>query len=535
MQRCNFACKAGAGAASLVLHSGARAVWSPLAVLSFMLFLLVPFQARGQEAPGGAERPNVLFIAVDDLRPQLESYGWARMHTPAIDRLAAGGVRFMHHYVQAPTCGASRYAMLLSQRLRRARPATYDNSAFSLLATPDSSRPPALPRHFRRHGYRTVSIGKVSHSPDGRRHEKTTRPDTTDDPDAPPQMPGSWDEVQGPRGPWDTAWRAFFAYAGGGSRTRGETPATESADVPDTGYPDGLTAHLATRKLRDLKEHGQPFFLAVGFYKPHLPFNAPQQYWDRYDRSRIGLAPHPAPPEGVDPATSLHNSEELFGGYGGIARDDSITEGEARRLRHGYYAATSYMDAQVGKVLDALERLGLKEHTIVVLWADHGWHLGNLGIWGKHTLHEFALRSPLVVRAPGVTPPGRAARAPVESLDLYPTLAELCGLPAPKTVDGMSLVPLLKRPGRPSKKSPRAAFGYWRRKGRWGKTVRTDRYRLTRWTNAAGEQVQIELYDHRQDPHETENVAAERPVVVRRLMDRLEADDHRTKPTPADR
>jgi arylsulfatase A-like enzyme len=506
-----------------------------LLVLGLTLLPAVP-RAQGQEesgASGGEQPPNVLFIAVDDLRPQLESYGKPRMHTPNIDRLAAEGVRFPNHFVQAPTCGASRYAMLMSRRPHPSRPATYGNGAFSLLAERDSARPRALPHHFRHHGYHTVGIGKISHSPDGRRHEKTTRPDATDDPEAPPQMPDSWDEVYGPRGSWNTAWRAFFAYAGGMSRDRGKTPPVEAADVPDTGYPDGLTANMAVDELRERKGREQPFFMAVGFYKPHLPFNAPQRYWDRYDRNRIGLAPHPAPPTGVDPAVSGLGSGELFGGYGGVVWDDSITAAEARKLRHGYYAATSYVDAQIGTVLDALEQLDLKENTIVVLWGDHGWHLGDLSVWGKHTTHDFSLRSPLIVRAPGVTPPaGAAARTVVESVDLYPTLAELCGLPVPEAVDGESLMPFLKRPDRPSEEA--AAFGYWRSQGDWGKTVRIGRYRLTRWANDEGKRAQVELYDHRVDPNETENVADQHPAVVRRLMRRLKMDDQRVKQASSD-
>ncbi len=488
-----------------------------ISILLGMLLLVVP-GSYGQGTDG--EAPNVLFIAVDDLRPQLGSFGEPQMVTPNIDRLAAEGVRFPRHYVQAPTCGASRYAMLLSRRLRSSRPASYGNGAFSLLAERDSTRPVALPRHFRRHGYHTVGIGKISHSPDGRRHEKTTRPGATDDPEAPLQMPNSWDEMYGPRGPWKTAWRAFFAYDGGTSRDRGKTPATESADVPDTGYPDGLMAEMAVDELRALKDRDQPFFLGVGFYKPHLPFNAPQRYWDLYDRDRMGLAPHPAPPNGA-PDVSLHEGGELFGGYGGVVWDDSITNAEARKLRHGYYAATSYVDAQIGTVLDALERLGLEENTVVVLWGDHGWHLGNLGIWGKHTTYEFSLRSPLIVRAPGVTPPeGGVAREIVESVDIYPTLADVSGLPLPETVDGESLLSHLTHPTRRDGREG-TAFGYWRRGKRWGTTVRTERYRLTRWASEEGGQVEFELYDHWFDPHETENVAEERPGVVQRLLERM--------------
>lgn len=481
-----------------------------------ILFSMLP-KAFGQEGGASTNKSNVLFIAVDDLRSQHLRSGESRIVTPNIDRLADEGVRFLRHYVQVPTCGASRYSMLTSQRPNPSRPKTYGNEAFSLLSKQMPGRPVALPRHFRHHGYRTVSIGKISHSPDGRQHEKTTRPGTTDNLQAPPQMPKSWDKVYGPRGPWGTAWRAFFAYAGGTSRDRGNTPATEAADVSDLGYPDGRIAKMAVAELRELRGNAQPFFLAVGFYKPHLPFTAPQRYWDFYNRSELDLASNPAPPTGIDPSVSLHDSGELFGGYGGVVQDDSITQAEARTLRHGYYAAVSYTDAQIGKVLDALERLNLDENTVVVLWGDHGWHLGDLGVWGKHTTYEFALRSPLVVRAPDVSNAGgTTVRAIVESLDIYPTLADLCGLPIPGRVDGESLVPHLKQSA-PRGRSGGTAFGYWRMHGRWARTMRTERYRLTRWTNKKGERVQVELYDHWLDPHETKNVADERPMVIRRM------------------
>jgi len=238
----------------------------------------------------------------------------------------------------------------------------------------------------------------------------------------------------------------------------------------------------------------------------------------------MGLAPRPTPPTGA-PDVSLHGSGELVGGYGGVVWDDSITTAEARTLRHGYYAATSYVDAQVGKVLDALDRLGLTEKTIVVLWGDHGWHLGDLGMWGKHTTYEFSLRSPLVVRAPGLTPAeGAVARNVVESVDIYPTLADVSGLPVPETVDGESLRPHLTDPTRRDGEEE-TAFGYWRRGDWWGKTIRTDRYRLTRWTNEEKERTQIELYDHWVDPHETENVAEARSSVVQRLLERMRDDN----------
>ena len=288
--------------------------------------------------------------------------------------------------------------------------------------------------------------------------------------------------------------------------------------MPDTGYPDGLTAEAAVRELRQLKD--EPFFLAVGFYKPHLPFCAPKKYWDLYDRSAIPLAPHPAPPKNIDPSLSLHRNGELTGRYAALKDPAEATEEEARQLRHGYFASVSYVDAQIGKVLDELDRLGLRDNTIVVVWGDHGWHLGDLHVWGKHTTFEFSLRSALLMRVPGKAA-GAHASGLVESLDLYPTLADCCGLETPKGLHGTSLAPLLENPEQPGKDG---AFGYWRRGKHTAKTLRTERYRFVQWKDRHGKVVQRELYDHQTDPHETTNVAAEHPDLVAKLTKQLDLE-----------
>lgn len=461
---------------------------------------------------------NVMFLSVDDLRPQLGGYGKQFMHTPCLDKLTDQAVTFGRHYVQVPTCGASRYALLTGQRPERSKPKTYTNRAFDLLPDKEEPRRPvAMPHHFRRRGYYTVNIGKVSHSPDGRNRGSSLGGDGGD---GKLEVPFSWDEAYTPTGDWEEPWDAFFAYADGKSRIPGETPATEAADVRDTGYPDGLIAQEAVQTLQRLKD--RRFFLAVGFYKPHLPFNAPKRYWKMYERASIQQAPYTSPPQNIDPAVSLHNSGELTPRYTGLKTPGVVTEKEARRLRHAYFACVSYVDAQIGKVLDALQRLGLAEKTVVVVWGDHGWHLGDYGIWGKHTPYERALRSPLIVRAPGVSAAGQTANGLVETLDIYPSLCELCGLTVPKHLDGESFVPMLKAPDRSGKKK---AYGYWRRNGRWAKTIRTPRYRMIRWTDADGAVVQVELYDHRTDPHETHNVAGAYPQVVEQLLEKMALDN----------
>lgn len=468
---------------------------------------LLPGVAAAQAETTPTQQPmNVLFIAIDDLRPELGCYGDEQMVTPNIDRLARQGRLFNRHYVQVPMCGPSRYAMLASQLPTPEQPKSYAHAAFDLLPDVEPDRAISLPHLFKRNGYTTVSLGKISHNPDGRKGDGSL------------EVPFSWDEAYVPTGEWDSAWDAFFAYAGGKTRDPGKTPATEAADVPDTGYPDGLIAEEAVRKLGELKD--EPFFLAVGFFKPHLPFNAPKKYWDLYDPQEIELAGNPFPPKNVDPKISLHTSWELTPRYTGLETPGTVTEGEARHLRHAYYASVSYIDAQVGKVLDELDRLGLSDNTVVVLWGDHGWHLGEHGIWGKHTLFEVAMRSPLIIRTPDAVSPGEASDGIVQSLDIYPTLAELCGLDVPDDLDGESLVPLLRDP---EHSGDDMARGYWRANGLLGETMRTDRYRITRWTDPKTSQVaQIELYDHRVDPEENVNIADRHPDVVKRLLERLE-------------
>jgi len=304
--------------------------------------------AAAEEAPAAAPRHNVLFIAIDDLRPQLNCYGEKYMVTPHLDKLAAGGRRFERHYVQAPTCGASRYALMTG--LRPSTPRSMDNGAFADLAEPTPERPESMAHLFRRHGYRTVCLGKISHQPDGRVFSYDGRGDGH------LELPHSWDEVGAAPGKWETAWNAFFGYADGSARVPGKTPAFEAADVEDEGYPDGLLAGAAVEKLRELKD--KPFFLAVGFYKPHLPFNAPRKYWDLYDRDEIPLSPNPEAPAHIDIKRSLHGSGEMFGSYrhperGGAGK--RISDDYARTLRHAYFAAVSYADAQAGKLLDELE------------------------------------------------------------------------------------------------------------------------------------------------------------------------------------
>lgn len=454
--------------------------------------------------PNG-QRPNVLFIAVDDLRPQLNCYGETGMVTPNMDRLANEGRLFNHHYVQCPTCGASRYAMMTSLRPRSS--AATSNNAFGNLFknTNDPENPNSLPQAFRFAGYKTVGLGKLSHNPDGGGVE----------------MPGAWDEAYMTSGIWNNPWDAFFAYANGITRNRGVSLRTEigvAADgitsLEDTDYPDGLMAEEAIRRLREFKANGDRFFFGLGFFKPHLPFNAPKKYWDLYDRDTITIPPQTAP-TGVNNSLTLSGNGEFIGNYGGT---NTIDEAEARLSIHGYYASVSYVDAQIGKVLDELDTLGLTEETIVVLWGDHGWHLGEHTVWGKHTTMEESLRSALIVRIPYQARRGIPTDCFAESIDIYPTLCDLCDIPIPDSLEGQSFAPALLDP---TARTKDFALGLWRSGSTDGYSIRTDRYRLVRWGNNPASPTQVDLFDYQTDPTGKVNVAVSQPDTVTELLNRI--------------
>ena len=350
------------------------------------------------------------------------------------------------------------------------------------------------------------------------------------------QIPFSWDVAMGPTGPWRNPWRAFFAYAGGKAYNRviqavkNEPPRLpyEAADVDDDGYADALTAKLAIDQLRDLTRRDKPFLLAVGFFKPHLPFNSPKKYWDLYDRDKIPVAPWPRPPKNLSTPLPLHDSYEPTSHYHWPSGKGNVSEDEGRTLKHGYWAAVSYVDAQIGKVLDEYRRLGLDENTIVVLWSDHGWQLGDYGIWGKYTNYEWALRSPLMIRTPGMAQPGKPARGIVETIDVYPTLADLCNLAAPADLPGASLRPLIEDPSCPGKNGAMSTVS---RGNHFGRTLRTDRYRLVHWENRKTKKtVLVELYDHQNDPLETENIAESHPQIVAQLLMQLNTAEMSPRP-----
>lgn len=451
--------------------------------------------------------PNVLFIAIDDLRPELGCYGQSIVHSPNIDRLASAGLVFNNHFVTVPTCGASRYG-LLTGMLPRDQGQLRNNAIVNHISNkPETDRPESFVHHLRRNGYYTVGIGKISHSADGLVYGYL------DDPSDQKEMPHSWDEFLFNAGEWGNGWNAFFGYAGGGDRNHldKQVKPYESADVGDEGYPDGLTTNLVLEQLKTLSAGEKPFFLGVGFFKPHLPFNAPKKYWDLYDQQEIPISESPQIPENTSRA-SLHGSGE-FNQYAlGEEKADlehNISDDYSRKIRHGYYAAISYIDAQVGKIMDELENLGLAESTTVVIWGDHGWHLGDHRVWGKHTIFEHALRSALIIKPAGSGHVPKKIEAVVSTVDLYPTIIQMCGLDMPYQGDGQSLTSMFTD-GNPSWRN--TAFSYFRN----GISMRNEQYRLSKYFRE--DSPTVELFDHLADPFETQNIAGKNPEIVENLL-----------------
>ncbi len=456
-----------------------------------LLLLLIILPATTAQ-PGPQKRLNVLFIAVDDLRPEFGAYGSTQIHSPNLDRLARSGMTFDRAYCQQAVCSPSRSSLLTGARPDTTR--VWDLVTHFRTAMPDVV---TLPQHFKDNGYFVQGMGKLYH--------------------------GGYNDPQSWSVPWGTPKTVTYALPEnqerlknsqqlrrqGASEEGARGPAFEAADVPDNTFQDGAVADLAVSTLRDLSKRDQPFWLGVGFIKPHLPFVAPKKYWDLYDPKKIALASNPfrakdSPEFAVLPGGELRNYRDIPQG--------PIPDDLARQLKHGYYAAISYTDAQIGRLLDELDRLQLREKTIIVLWGDHGWKLGEHGAWCKHSNVENDTHAPLIISAPGMKTSGKHSSSLVEFVDIYPTLAELAGLSLPAHLEGVSLVPVLRDPKRSVKT---AAFSQYPRPNKgerlMGYSMRTDRYRFTRWMLRSDltKVVAVELYDHRSDPQENTNIASD--------------------------
>lgn len=474
--------------------------------------LLLTLISRGSvEAAANATRApklNVLFIAVDDLRTELGCYGVQEIKSPNIDRLAESGTTFLRAYCQQAVCSPSRTSLLTGCRPDTTK--VYDLQTHFRKNIPDVI---TLPQHFKANGYYTRSIGKIYH---GGLDDQASWSEPAPRVARPTYQLEANQEVVSRRR--EAARNKKFASPSARYNAMAG-PATEAATVRDSAYRDGAIADEAIEMMRSAKD--KPFFLAVGFLKPHLPFIAPQKYWDLYRTDQIPMALNPFPPRDA-PRQALTNWGELRA-YSDMPDTGPLTDPQKRTLKHGYYACVSYVDVQIGRLLDQLEELQLADSTIVILWGDHGWKLGEHGSWCKHTNFENDTHAPLICRAPGQKAPGGKTNALVEFVDIYPSLCELAGLPLPVHLEGSSFASLLSDPGQSWKQ---AAFSqYPRGRDIMGYSMRTDRYRFTQWKQRNGTIIAQELYDHQTDPLENVNVvdAAGYAGTVKQLAGQLQA------------
>lgn len=506
------------------------------------------------------DRRNILFIAIDDLRPELGCYGSPIAVSPHLDALANDGLLFNRAYCQEAICRPSRASLMTGMRPEST--GLFHNYVSLRELQPDIL---TLPQHLIAHGYETAYVGKIFHNGDTDEEKSWSR--------APVK---SIKGLKKPLGPYrlpeniklkaDNFKEMFAKYGEAAKRGLASGPAFEKADVPDHAYPDGHNTLLAIETLKEMASGDKPFFLGMGYKLPHLNWCSPAKYWDLYDPEKIPMATEvDAPANGA--AMGLHASFELRT-RSNIPKFGPIGSELARTLKHAYLASTSYVDAQIGLMIKALGDAGVRDNTIVVVWGDHGWHLGDMGVWGKATNYEIATRVPFMIWTPDMKTRGEKSDALVELVDIFPTLCDLTGVPRPDHLEGHSLVPLLDKPHQSWKKAafsqyPNPALREWaanplsqgmretwfgplikqveqriieQQGDSWnreffeeqlmGYTMRTDRYRLVLWRdhrNQKAEPVYVELFDHQTDPHETKNIAGEHPELVKRLTEQHDA------------
>lgn len=520
---------------------------------------LLAFASSGQ----AADQPNILFIAIDDLRPELGCYGSEIAKTPNLDALAGDGLLFERAYCQQAICSPSRASLMTG-----ARPDTIgviENYTYFRDANPDVV---TLPQHLIANGYETVYCGKIYHGKFTDEALSWSRKPARNKVGVKAPVGGYAlkENLESKKADFD---RMFAKYGEAARRGLASGPAYESADVPDHAYIDGYNTLLAIATMKDMLAKGdKPFFLGLGLTKPHLNWVAPKRYWDMYDREKIPMAIQVSgPKDGA--AMGLHASFELRTRTG-IPKFGALGDDLSRTLKHAYLACVSYVDAQVGLMLEALEEAGVRDNTIIIVWGDHGWHLGDMGIWGKATNYEIATRTPLILWTPGMpeSTRGQKTDALVELIDMYPTLCDLAGIDQPNHLEGYSFKPLVEDPKRAWKSAafsqyPNPALREWaanplsqgmretyfgplieevegriiaQQGGKWdrelfekylmGYTMRTERHRLVAWkdyTKPNAEPIYVELYDHKVDPDETVNIAGRKPNLVKRLLARLDA------------
>ncbi|WP_146400927.1 sulfatase [Planctomycetes bacterium CA13] len=528
-----------------------------MTAIGFLLTLLV-FAGMAQ----ASDQPNILFIAVDDLRPELGCYGSPIAVTPNMDKLASQGLRFNRAYCQQAICGPSRASIMTG-----ARPDTIGithNYVKIRQLNPDIL---TLPQHFGAHGYDAVYLGKIFHHGDLDPASWNRQPSIDKVEPRSDTTVGGFALLENQKIKEETRKKMFAKYGAVAKLGLAMGPAYESADVPDNTYGDGFHTDVAIATMQEMvKEGEQPFFLGLGFNKPHLNWVAPKKYWDLYDREKIPMASQAeGPKDGA--AVGLHPSFELRV-RAGIPKIGKFSPELARTMKHAYLACVSYVDAQIGRMIEALEEAGVRDNTIIILWSDHGYHLGEMGLWCKATNYEIATRVPMMIWTPDMPSSSRGATtdALVELVDMYPTLCDLVGIDQPSHLEGTSFKPLLEDPEQKWKTAafsqfPSPALREWgafpirpamretyfgpllmevedeikQQMGKkWdrelfendlmGYAMRTDRYRLIAWKDTKHPEatpVFTELYDHESDPRETRNIADENPALVAKLLQRL--------------
>jgi arylsulfatase A-like enzyme len=515
-----------------------------------------------EQANSSVKKPHILFISIDDFRPELASYNSGIAVTPNIDKIAHNGVRFLNAHAQQAICGPSRASTMTGLR-----PDTLEVTHNYVKFRHKLKDVKTIPQHFMDNGYLATHVGKIFHHGDK-------------DADVSWNYPAAFHKIKHIKKPSRYALQSnmdlqtkqrkhmFALYGEQAKYGLGSGPAFEKADVPDTAYEDGYNTDLAIATLQELlsKDSEQPIFFGFGMNKPHLPWVAPKKYWDLYDPKDIKLSNQTrGPKDGA--AMGLHASFEMRT-FSNVPNAGAIPDDLAVDLKHSYLASVSYIDAQIGRIMHAFEQAGILDNTIVMLWSDHGYHLGEMGIWGKASNYDIATRVPLIVTTPNMTKSqkGSVSEALVELVDMYPTLSDLAGLGVPEHLEGQSLVPLLNKPDLAWKQAafsqfPSPALREWGafplRKGmretyfgpliesveqriqnqqgdKWnrelfehhlmGYSMRTQEYRLVAWKDTRDMNkapLFVELFDHKTDPSETTNIAKSKPQVVGQLLNQL--------------
>ncbi|MGB2128524.1 MAG: sulfatase [Flavicella sp.] len=455
-----------------------------LKIKLYLILVFSFFQGYGQNT----SKHNILFIAIDDMRPYLASYGSTQLKTPHLDKLASESIQFENAYCNIAVCGASRASIMTGVRPNQKRFAKYYSTA-----SKDLPGAVSLQGLFKKNGYTTVSYGKIYHNPS----------DFQED----------WSELDDTHEQFDYQSVASLEIIKTLPKGRVKGPAFEVADVSDETYSDGITTKKAIKRLKKFKKSKKPFFLAVGYVSPHLPFIQPKKYWDMYSEKDIKLADNPFQPKN-SPKQAVHNSPELRGMYTGIPKQGPLPLTLAKNLVHGYYASVSYTDALIGKLICTLEDLGLRENTTIILWGDHGFFLGEHGMWTKHSTLKEAIHVPLLVSSPGVTP--AKTKAMTEYVDIYPSLCELAGVKAPSYLHGTSFVPVLKNPTSQVKNEIYTRYAR-------GEAVLDADFSYTEFVNKNGVPGACMLFDMLKDPNQNTDVS-KRPTykdIVKKYRNKL--------------